>query len=79
MTRLERVKTLFRQSDEVCALEAFYRSGELHNGRNEIKPMRSEGWVIDREIVQHDEVVHAHYIVRFNPERQLIQARLSIT
>lgn len=69
-SRRQRVKDALRQANyRLCALTAFYRSGELHNGRNEIKPLRKEGWVIDAEWVSHGDVRHVHYIVRVDPER----------
>ncbi|MCR4340540.1 MAG: hypothetical protein NUW01_11735 [Gemmatimonadaceae bacterium] len=70
-TRRQRVKDALRQANyRLCALAAFYRSGELHNGRNEIGRLRLEGWVIDAEWVTHDGIAHAHYIVRVDPERR---------
>lgn len=69
-TRRQRVKDALRRADyHLCALEAFYRSGELHNGRNEMKPLREEGWQIETEFVTHDGISHAHYIVKVDPER----------
>lgn len=76
-TRRQRVKDALRMSGyRLCALSAFYRSGELHNGRNEIKPLRKEGWVIEDEWVTHDGTAHKHYTVRFDPERQPRQMTL---
>ena len=71
-TRRQRVKDALRQANyRLCSFSAFYDSGELHNGRNEMKALRKEGWIIDAPWVEHgDGKRHVHYIVRVDPERR---------
>jgi hypothetical protein len=78
MTRRDRVKSALREAHgNLCALEAFYRSGELHNGRNAIPELRDEGWEIATEWRRHgDAPAHAHYIVKRDPDRQPKQLTL---
>lgn len=76
MTRRDRVRALLRQHGELCSLEGFYQ-GRLQNGRNEIKPLRDEGWVIEDVWSTHDGVTHKHYRVVVDPARKAQQSAFS--
>lgn len=75
MTRRDRVRDLFWRSDVVCSLEAFYRSGELHNGRNDVGVIEREpGWQIRHEWIDHHDGAgkHVDYIVERRPPPEQI-------
>lgn len=59
--RLERVKTLLRTREELCALDDLYGAA-LANGRNDISTLcLKRGWVIKKWNASHDRETHKHY------------------